>query len=91
MGKSDPPLWMPRAWYAAAERAGFQCECASTVRQHTHARYGGRCPVKYRSGDVNGRLYLGRDGFMRCARCHDIAEAIYKKSNPEPDVDSVLF
>jgi hypothetical protein len=66
------PIWAVPQWRRAVDAAGGQCECAEWAKGHAHHTHDRRCPR--RQGEGGARLYLGRDGRVRCESCHDRAE-----------------
>jgi hypothetical protein len=79
------PLAITPAWLAAVEAADCQCQCTKTVKGHTHARAGGRCPTT--QGINGGRLHLLADHAVLCGPCANHHEKTGATTTPAPIPD----
>lgn len=75
------PFSATPAWKAAAQAAGYQCECAGACGRSHRAHPGQRCPNK--QGEAGTRLHL-HEGAVYCARCFDpITRAARKQAEQQ--------
>ena len=77
------PIAATAAWIEAVEAADLRCQCAETVKGHSHARTEGRCRTA--QGTAGGRLHLLEDGSVLCHTCASHREKTEQAATPDPD------